>query len=269
MPDDASHFDSHLQIGPRSGGIGARRIALLEAIGATGSLTQAAKQVGLSYKGAWDAINAINNLADTPLVCRSTGGVRGGGTTLTERAATLVRTYRAAEAEQQRFLEQLNRRVTALSGHDVNLMERLAMQSSARNQLVGRVTGLKRSSVNAEVTIKVAGGDTLVAVITEASADNLGLEVGVTVTALVKASWLIVAAGDLSGARLSSRNRLVGTVARISRDTVASELTLRLPGGAHLAATITRESADALALAEGDTATALFKASSVIVSPAG
>ncbi len=268
MPDDASHLDSHLHIGPRSGGIGERRIALLEAIGATGSLTRAAQRVGLSYKGAWDAINAINNLADTPLVRRNTGGARGGGTTLTERAVALVRTYRAAEAEQQRFLEQLNRRVASLSGDDLNLMERLAMQSSARNQLIGRVTAIKRSSVNAEITIEVAGGDTLVAMITEASADNLGLAVGVTVTALIKASWLIVAAGDLSHARLSSRNRLVGTVARITRDTVASELTLRLPGGAHLAATITRESADALGLAEGDTATALFKASSVIVSPA-
>ena len=82
MTDDASLLDSQLHIGPRTGGIGARRIALLEAIGAAGSITAAAKSVGLSYKGAWDAVNAINNLADRPLVQGSTGGAGGGGTQL-------------------------------------------------------------------------------------------------------------------------------------------------------------------------------------------
>ncbi|WP_348761712.1 TOBE domain-containing protein [uncultured Salinisphaera sp.] len=268
-PDNACPvINGQLHIGPKAGGIGARRIALLEAIGTSGSLTRAAQSVGLSYKGAWDAINAINNLADTPLVLRSTGGARGGGTALTERGAALVRTYRAAEAEQQRFLERLNRRLGTLSGDDLNLMERLAMQSSARNQLYGTVVALKRASVNTEVSVELAGGDRLAAVITTASADNLALAEGAPVVALIKASWLIVAAGDLSTARLSSRNRLVGTVAGITHDTVASELTLCLAGGSHLAATVTRDSADELGLAEGDTATALFKASSVILAAA-
>ncbi|OXH85109.1 molybdenum-dependent transcriptional regulator, partial [Burkholderia multivorans] len=62
---------------------GATRIALLAAIGDTGSITRAAKAVGLSYKAAWDAIDTMNNLAGEPLVVRSTGGKGGGGTTLT------------------------------------------------------------------------------------------------------------------------------------------------------------------------------------------
>lgn len=62
---------------------GAARIALLAAIGETGSITRAAKAVGLSYKGAWDAIDTMNNLAGEPLVLRATGGKGGGGTTLT------------------------------------------------------------------------------------------------------------------------------------------------------------------------------------------
>ncbi|RJS91045.1 TOBE domain-containing protein [Salinisphaera sp. Q1T1-3] len=268
MATDVSRLDSQLHLGPRTGGIGARRIALLEAIGTTGSITAAAKAVGLSYKGAWDAINAINNLADTPLVERNTGGVGGGGTTLTARGTRLVATYRAAEAEQARFLEQLNRRLAHLADDDLNLMERLAMQTSARNQMLGTVTGLTRSAVNAEVNITLPGGDSLTAVITNASADNLGLETDVAVTALVKASWVILAAGDLSAASLSTRNRLVGVVESVTRDDVSSEVTLKLPGGATLAAVITRESADNLALKTGDTATALFKASSVILAQA-
>lgn len=267
MPQDVSRLDSQLHIGPRTGGIGTRRIALLEAIGNTGSITAAAKAVGLSYKGAWDAVNAINNLAETPLVERSTGGAGGGGTHLTDRGTRLVRTYRAAEEEQARFLERLNRRLSHLAG-ELNLMERLAMQTSARNQLLGTVTEITRGTVNAEVDIQLAGGDCLTAVITVASADNLGLEIGIPVTALIKASWMIVAAGDMADAGLSTRNRLVGAVAAITRDDVASEVTLELPGGATLAAVITRESADSLGLSVGHTATALFKASSVILAPA-
>lgn len=48
------------------------RIALLDAIGQTGSITAAAKAVGLSYKAAWDAIDTMNNLAGEPLVVRTT-----------------------------------------------------------------------------------------------------------------------------------------------------------------------------------------------------
>ena len=50
---------------------GASRIALLAAIGETGSITSAAKAVGMSYKGAWDAVDTMNNLAGEPLVVRS------------------------------------------------------------------------------------------------------------------------------------------------------------------------------------------------------
>ncbi|MES1925536.1 TOBE domain-containing protein [Salinisphaera sp. T31B1] len=265
MDDSPAHLDSQLRIGPRRGGIGSQRVALLEQIAATGSLAAAARAVGLSYKGAWDAINAINNLADTPLVARSAGGSGGGGSQLTARGRQLVRTYRAAEEEQARFLERLNRRVRHLED-DMHLMERLAMLTSARNQLLGQVIELRHAAVNTEVEIALTGGDHLTAVITRASADNLGLENGVAITALIKASWVVVAAGDLSRAKLSTRNRLVGTVESLTVDDVASEVVIRLPGGATLAAVITRESADAMGLAEGDTATALFKASSVILA---
>ena len=58
---------------------GLDRIELLAAIGETGSISAAARAVGMSYKGAWDAIDAMNNLADEPLVTRATGGKRGEG----------------------------------------------------------------------------------------------------------------------------------------------------------------------------------------------
>lgn len=266
MSDPVSRLESQLKIGGRGAAIGARRIALLEQIGITGSISAAAKAIGLSYKAAWDAVEAMNNLADAPLVARSAGGAGGGGSRLSPRGEQLVRTYRAAEEEQARFLARLNRRVQHLAD-DIDLMGRLAMMTSARNQLLGHVTAVHRGTVNAEVEIALRGGDTLTAVITRASAENLGLEEGVAVTALIKASWVIVAAGDVSASKLSTRNRLTGTIEAVTTDDISGEIVIRLPGGATLAAVITRESADALELKLGDIATALFKASSVILAP--
>ena len=54
-----------------------QRIALLAQIAELGSITRAAKAVGISYKGAWDAIDELNNLAERPLVERSVGGKIG------------------------------------------------------------------------------------------------------------------------------------------------------------------------------------------------
>ena len=265
MSDSDAHLDSHLRIGGTRAMIGGARSALLEQIAATGSISAAAKAAGLSYKAAWDAVAAMNNLADTALVERVTGGVGGGGSRLTERGARLVRTYRAAEAEQARFMARLNRRVRHLTD-DMDLMGRLAMTTSARNQLFGHVEQITHGRVNTEVEVGLRGGDRLAAIVTRTSADNLGLEIGVPITALVKASWVIVAAGDLSSTRLSARNRLAGTVASVTTDDVSGEIVIRLPGGMTLAATVTRDSSDTLDLEAGDTATALFKASSVILA---
>jgi len=79
--------------------LGDTRIRLLEAIGTHGSISQAAKAVPLSYKAAWDAIDAMNNLADHPLVIRSTGGKNGGGTAITDYGHKVVALNRALEAE--------------------------------------------------------------------------------------------------------------------------------------------------------------------------
>ncbi|MCP5821479.1 LysR family transcriptional regulator, partial [Klebsiella pneumoniae] len=60
-----------------------RRIALLKQIEQTGSISQGAKNAGISYKSAWDAINDMNTLSEHTLVERATGGKGGGGAVLT------------------------------------------------------------------------------------------------------------------------------------------------------------------------------------------
>ncbi|HHY6930355.1 TPA: TOBE domain-containing protein [Burkholderia ambifaria] len=258
-----------LRAGPQTLG-GATRIALLAAIGDTGSITRAAKAVGLSYKAAWDAIDTMNNLAGEPLVTRSTGGKGGGGTTLTPRATSLIAAFRTIEREHRRFIDAAS---AAVSGFDVDwaLIGRIGMKTSARNQLFGKVETIVRGTVNDEVTLVLPGGQVIVAVLTHESADALGLAPGADACALVKASWVVLAVDDEAEPTLkvSARNQLHGTVETVAAGAVNSEVTLALDGGGTLTAVITNDSVGALQLDVGRRAIALFKASSVILAVTG
>ncbi|WP_175732872.1 TOBE domain-containing protein [Burkholderia ambifaria] len=258
-----------LRAGPQTLG-GATRIALLAAIGDTGSITRAAKAVGLSYKAAWDAIDTMNNLAGEPLVTRSTGGKGGGGTTLTPRATSLIAAFRTIEREHRRFIDAAS---AAVSGFDVDwaLIGRIGMKTSARNQLFGKVETIVRGTVNDEVTLVLPGGQVIVAVLTHESADALGLAPGTDACALVKASWVVLAVADEAEPTLkvSARNQLHGTVETVAAGAVNSEVTLALDGGGTLTAVITNDSVGALQLDVGRRAIALFKASSVILAVTG
>ena len=82
--------ESELAIGPG-------KVALLEAIGETGSITSSAKKLGMSYRRAWLLVEETNNGLVRPAVATATGGQRGGGTALTPVGVELVRRYRALE----------------------------------------------------------------------------------------------------------------------------------------------------------------------------
>lgn len=258
---------------------GAARIALLAAIRDTGSITSAAKAVGISYKSAWDAVDAMNNLAGEPLVMRAAGGKGGGGTTLTPRAHRLIETFHAVEREHRKFIERASAAIEHFAG-DWPLIGRIGMKTSARNQLYGTVSAVMRGSVNDEVSLGLPGGQTIVAVLTHESTETLGLVVGAPAFALVKASWVMLMADDAAAGRalrLSARNQLSGSVTRVTRGAVNTEVSLALAGATGvppdvnstvITAIVTNESADTLELAEGKRATAVFKASSVILGTA-
>lgn len=139
------------------------------------------------------------------------------------------------------------------------------MKVSARNAFQGRITAIQSGVVNAEVTLQMAGGDKLVAVVTEGSVKSLGLAVGKDVVALVKAPWVMVAARD-AGLSFSARNQLAGQVSTLSKGAVNSEVGITLPGGTEVFAVITNEAVAELALTPGMTASAIIKASHVILA---
>jgi molybdate transport system regulatory protein len=247
--------------GENFGGPG--RVELLAKIAETGSISQASKAIGMSYKGAWDAIDAMNNLAGEALVERLTGGKGGGGTRLTARGGQLVRNFRLIEQVHRDFVDQLNRQAAGIAD-DLSLISRLNMKTSARNQFFGTVTRVHAGAVNDEIELDIAGGHRIVAIVTRESTESLGLQPGRQAFALIKSSSVILAT-QVDGARFSARNQLAGSVARLTPGAVNTEVVIDLPGGGSVAAIITNDSAHTLELAPGKTVTAMFKASSVIV----
>jgi molybdate transport system regulatory protein len=239
------------------------RVELLAKIGETGSITAAARAVGMSYKSAWDAVDAMNNLAEEPLVVRATGGKHGGGTHLTVHGEQLVQAFKALEAEQQRFVEQYSA-LDEASLRNLTLVRRLMIKTSARNQFSGKVVTVHKGVVNDVVELEIAGGQHLVATITSESTQHLGLVPGRAAMALIKASSVLIGLPSDS-MRLSARNQLAGRVIEVTRGAVNAEVKIQLQGGSVMASIVTNESIEALNLEEGATVVAIVKASSIIL----
>ncbi|MCC6946829.1 MAG: winged helix-turn-helix domain-containing protein [Bradyrhizobiaceae bacterium] len=78
--------------------IGPGKIALLEAIRSTGSISAAARRMGMSYRRAWLLVEEINDSLQEPAVAAATGGRHGGGAVLTPVGERVVELYRSIEA---------------------------------------------------------------------------------------------------------------------------------------------------------------------------
>jgi molybdate transport system regulatory protein len=82
-----------------AGMIGPGKAELLERIGQTGSIAAAGREMGMSYKRAWELVGTLNALFREPLVERTRGGPGGGGAVLTETGRRVLALFRAFEAQ--------------------------------------------------------------------------------------------------------------------------------------------------------------------------
>ena len=258
-----------LNIGGK-GFLGLGRIELLEQIEATGSISAASRAMAMSYKAAWDSINAMNNLADEPLLIRQVGGRHGGGTQLTEYGKRVIAQYRAAEQEYQRFMDLMRENLKHLGLKDApdgwNFMRRLSMRTSARNQFQGKVARFTEGAVNDVIVVDIGEGVEIASVITHEAALSLDLlQEGREVQVLIDASFVMLCE-DLEGMRHSARNRLCGTISRIQPGAVNAEVTLDLSPGRALTAIVTLDAVNEGWLQEGGRACALIKAPQVILA---
>lgn len=247
--------------------LGEERIALLEQIEARGSITRAAKAVGVSYKAAWDAVDAMNNVAPAPVVETATGGRGGGGARLTEDGRKLLAAYRTVAAEYQRFLIGVNAALGDPAA-TLEMLRRLALRTSARNQFIGRIVAVTARTVDAEVQLRIQGGELIVAGITNESVELLGLRPGRTVWALVKAVAVGIERAPPTPAALGL-NRLCGTAQRIIRGDGPVEVVVALTAGVTVRGVTTLDRLEAMRISEQGPACAVFAASSVIIGVDG
>ena len=235
-----------------------QRIALLQHVAEQGSITRAAKSAGLSYKAAWDAIDELNNLAQTPLVERVVGGKGGGGARLSSEGERVLRLYQKLQALQAQVLE-----ATEEAG-DLDLLGRLMLRTSARNQLHGKVAAIRSQGRNDLIRLEVCKDVIIEAQITHDSTQRLELQIGTEVVALIKAGWLDVL--DVDSQATSGNNCLTGIIEKIlDADDGPSEVRITLPNGLTLCALAEPAHLQTLGLAIGKSVRIEFSPSNVLL----
>lgn len=239
------------------GALDNRIITLLKAIEQSGSLNKAAKQVGLSYKGAWQILERANNSAPQLLVTTATGGSKGGGSCLTEAGQTLLALFIRLEQQHQQFLEQLNHNI-ADNPDMVLLLQRLVIKTSARNQLFGCITEIHTGKVNAEVMVQLKGGETIVMTTDMTLLGELSLKIGVDAVLLINSEDIILVV-DINTHLFSARNRLACSILTIQQNAVNVEIILLLPSGETLIVNMSEQSLQNLKLFVGQAVWVIFK----------
>lgn len=223
-----------------------KRIDILRQIGEGGSISQAARAVGVSYKAAWQALDTLTNLAGTPLVSRAVGGAGGGGAQLTDAGRELLA---AADAMAQARGAVLSR--WQAMPHAGPALARLAVRTSMRNQIPAVVQRLEMLGQIVRVHLQIGqnnaagSGDTrphLASRITRESAELLGLEPGLAVQVLCKATAVRVeraassagASGAMAGAGAQGGQdscRLPAKAVRVVRGASGDEVSVELAAG--------------------------------------
>lgn len=135
------------------------------------------------------------------------------------------------------------------------------MKTSARNQLSGKIVEFIDGAVMTEVKVEVSDSIHICATVTNEGKEALGLGVGDTVGAIIKASAIILSKTKL---KATARNNIEGSVTEVIKGAVNSEVKISV-GGSTICAIVTNESVDDLSIAAGDTIYSIFKASSVIL----
>jgi molybdate transport system regulatory protein len=203
-----------------------KRLEILRLVGEGGSISQAARAAGVSYKAAWQALDMLSNLAGVPLVERVVGGAGGGGARLTAAGTRLLRAGSEMARSRERVLAALQPRRGGAS------LDALGFKSSMRNQLPATVAGLEAQQALVRVTLALAGGHTIASRITRESAELLALAPGAAVLALCKATGVEVFRAPPTATAAAPRpNVLTGRTVRTSRGDAGDEIVLELAGG--------------------------------------
>lgn len=213
-----------------------KRIDILRRIADVGSISEAARSAGVSYKAAWQAIDTLTNLAGTPLVEKAVGGAHGGGTKLTATGRMMLDLADELSRARRRVLDRFANLQSAPTGPEGNRLARVtaaSLQTSMRNQFPATIETLKIGSALVKLILRIDDTHLIRASVTKESAQLLGLRPGMEVLALAKATSIEISAGfpDEKDDVRAHENLIVGEVIRSERANKGGECSIRLPSG--------------------------------------
>ena len=155
---------------------------ILEAIKEAGSISKAAKELGMSYRYVWNYLAKIEKTMQEPVVQAYRGGREGGGgAQLTRLGESLLKEYRLVEDYVGEILG------------DETYWEAVGLKISARNRLRGVVQEVEKGVITAKVKIKIEKPVTVTAIISKEAVEELDIKAGDNVEAIIKATEVMVA----------------------------------------------------------------------------
>lgn len=242
--------------------LGNGRVELLEHIEQLGSISKASKAMSMSYKAAWDMVDAMNNLSDKPLVQKVTGGKNGGGTEVTEAGKALIKSFK-------KFKEFYNDLLDSVDGNEIDsdshlsLIRKLHMKSSSKNLISGELIKINQGEYNTKLEIEVSQDLTLYSIVPTSTFLDMHLKEQDKVFALIQESSIMLALNKPEG--ISARNIIKSTISALKTDAVSTEVKLSI-GKNTLTSAITNDSHEQLGLKIGQEVYAIIKATDIVIS---
>jgi molybdate transport system regulatory protein len=242
--------------------VGRDRIKLLEAVAEHGSISKAAKAIGFSYKTAWDSVDAINNLLPSPAFVTKMGGSGGGGgATVTAEGLRLIDTFNKIEEKLTRLSRLISE--AGLEGNEELLLFTFGARISTRNVFQTIIQKVKRGAVDVQLSLRAGSGAIIKAVVTNAAEEELELEPGKKVLALIKAYAITISAPKTT--MQLDGNNILGTVTRTTKAKENCEIVLDVGEGKTLTIVAPRDKTDKLIIQTGSQLVAHFEPEDVIV----
>lgn len=240
--------------------LGKGRIELLERIREHGSIFAAAKAMKMSYKAAWDLVDAMNKLSASPLVEKTSGGKGGGGTILTQKGHQVIEAFKLLMSKHQQFLDIFEECEDIFD--IVTKLDHLSLKLSARNHIGGTVTAIHKDVVKVTVELAISANEKIYSMITQNSLTELGATIGTHAIAIVKASFVSI---DNKKPTTTHKNIFKGKIIQLLSDTENSEVTLELESKNIITSTMPNSIFIPLGLRINDEAYVHFDASDVIL----
>ncbi|MFQ6064023.1 MAG: TOBE domain-containing protein [Candidatus Bathyarchaeia archaeon] len=155
---------------------------ILEAIREEGSISKAARKVGMSYRYVWNYLDKMQKALQEPVVETFKGGTTGGGgARLTEHGESVLREYRRVEGYVGEILV------------DEEHWEAVGLKISARNRLGGIVREVEKGKVASKVKIEISTPTVITALISREAVEELNIRTGDNVEAVIKATEVMIA----------------------------------------------------------------------------